>query len=120
MRIIGSQHWLLCSFHLFAPLLTPFTHIYVCVYARRFSPLYVSRVADNLAEGRACAEDDSFCLLDPRARPGEVPVELKGQKYGTLHASPFYEFATVNLCSTALVAPRGSIRSVPFRLDDRI
>jgi hypothetical protein len=32
----------------------------------KFIPVYVTRVVDNLSEGRACAEDDSFCLLDPR------------------------------------------------------
>lgn len=36
----------------------------------KFTPLYITRVVDNLAEGRACPEDDSFCTLDPRARVG--------------------------------------------------
>jgi sec1 family domain-containing protein 1 len=46
----------------------------------KFASLYVTKVVENLAEGRSCSEDDSFCTLDPRGRPGEA-VDLKGQKY---------------------------------------
>jgi hypothetical protein len=33
----------------------------------KFSPYYVTRLVDNLAEGRACPEDESFCYFDPRS-----------------------------------------------------
>lgn len=34
----------------------------------KFSPYYVTRLVDNLAEGKACPEDESFCYFDPRSR----------------------------------------------------
>ena len=46
----------------------------------KFTPHYITRVVDNLSEGRACVEEDTFSLLDPRGRPGEG-AELKGTKY---------------------------------------
>jgi hypothetical protein len=46
----------------------------------KFASLYVTKVAENLSEGRSCAEDDSFCILDPRQRQGDAS-EFKGQKY---------------------------------------
>ena len=58
----------------------------------KFTPYYITRVVDNLAEGRPCTEDDSFCTLDPRnldsmpekgVRYGEVIVfVLGGGTYG--------------------------------------
>lgn len=47
----------------------------------KFAPVYVTRVVELLAEGKACAEDDMFCTLDPRLRAGDSVLELKGQKY---------------------------------------
>lgn len=48
----------------------------------KFTPHYVTRVVDSLSEGRACVEEDTFCLLDPRCRAGEgASAELKGTKY---------------------------------------
>lgn len=32
----------------------------------KFSPMHVTRVAEALAEGRSCQENDTFCTLDPR------------------------------------------------------
>lgn len=32
----------------------------------KFSPMHVTRVAEALAEGRSCPENDSYCTLDPR------------------------------------------------------
>lgn len=46
----------------------------------KFASLYVTKVVENLAEGRSCTEDDTFCVLDPRTRQGEA-ADLKGQKY---------------------------------------
>ncbi len=46
----------------------------------KFSPKYITRVVDSLAEGRSCVEDDSFITLDPKLRPGENSVE-KGGRY---------------------------------------
>ena len=45
----------------------------------KFSPLPVSTVVDNLAEGRACAEDESYCYLDPRQQSAQRGGG--GQKY---------------------------------------
>lgn len=45
----------------------------------KFSPLPVSTVVENLAEGRACVEDDSYCYLDPRQQAGAQ--RNPGQKY---------------------------------------
>eukprot|EP00607_Mallomonas_marina_P005043 CAMPEP_0182425634 /NCGR_PEP_ID=MMETSP1167-20130531/12086_1 /TAXON_ID=2988 /ORGANISM="Mallomonas Sp, Strain CCMP3275" /LENGTH=430 /DNA_ID=CAMNT_0024606513 /DNA_START=765 /DNA_END=2057 /DNA_ORIENTATION=+ len=46
----------------------------------KFSPAYVTRVTYSLAEGKQCPEEDSFCMLDPRAKPNDL-VDLRGQKY---------------------------------------
>ena len=46
----------------------------------KFASLYVTKVVENLADGRSCSEDDTFCTLDPRQRQGETP-DLKGHKY---------------------------------------
>ena len=46
----------------------------------KFASLYVTKVVENLAEGRQCTEDDTFCTLDPRSRQGDV-VDFKGNKY---------------------------------------
>ena len=46
----------------------------------KFASLYVTKVVENLSEGRSCSEDDSFCTLDPRSKQGEI-IELKGSKY---------------------------------------
>ena len=46
----------------------------------KFASLYVTKVVDNLSEGRSCAEDESFCTLDPRVKQGDV-VDCKGQKF---------------------------------------
>jgi sec1 family domain-containing protein 1 len=46
----------------------------------KFTPMYITRVVDSLAEGKSSPEDESFCSLDPRAQPGES-VDLRGQKY---------------------------------------
>jgi sec1 family domain-containing protein 1 len=45
----------------------------------KFSPLPVSTVVENLAEGRTCAEDESYCFLDPRQQAGSQ--RTPGQKY---------------------------------------
>ena len=51
-------------------------------YFTKFTPLYFTRVVDNLAEGRSCAEDDSYCYLDPRPRPSDGNNNIeKGVKY---------------------------------------
>lgn len=39
-------------------------------YFAKSTPFYVTRTADNLAEGRACAEDETFTYLDPRGGSG--------------------------------------------------
>ncbi|KAJ1424134.1 Sec1-like protein [Ochromonadaceae sp. CCMP2298] len=39
-------------------------------YFTKFTPYLLSRTALNLAEGRACPEDDTFLYLDPRAKDG--------------------------------------------------
>ena len=44
----------------------------------KFTPSYAAKVVDNLSEGRACSEDDSFCVLDPRSM--EAPPE-RGSRY---------------------------------------
>ena len=46
----------------------------------KFSPLYVSRVVDNLSEGRACTEADTFCSIDPRKKSTDL-VDLHGTKF---------------------------------------
>lgn len=61
----------------------------------KFTPFYVTRVVYNLAEGKSCPEDDTFCYLDPRARGnssgvaaaassaglGDVAGDHRGQRY---------------------------------------
>lgn len=46
----------------------------------KFSPKYITRVVDSIAEGRSCVEDDMFITLDPKLKPGENTVE-KGSRY---------------------------------------
>jgi len=46
----------------------------------KFHPLRVSRVVDNLSEGRPCAEADNFCTIDPRAKATDL-VDVRGTKY---------------------------------------
>mmetsp|Transcript_8618 Transcript_8618/g.12859 ORF Transcript_8618/g.12859 Transcript_8618/m.12859 type:complete len:651 (-) Transcript_8618:37-1989(-) len=46
----------------------------------KFSPLPVTRVVDNLAEGRSCPEDDTYCCLDPRQAKG-ASGEGRGRKF---------------------------------------
>lgn len=46
----------------------------------KFSPVYITRVVDNLSEGKNCAEDDSYGVFDPRARANEL-VDIRGQKF---------------------------------------
>jgi hypothetical protein len=36
----------------------------------KFTPFYFTRVVDNLAEGRSCQEDDTYCYFDPRGGAG--------------------------------------------------
>jgi sec1 family domain-containing protein 1 len=48
-----------------------------------FTALPFTRVVDNLAEGRSCAEDDSYCLFDPRLPANQQGQgQGRGQKYG--------------------------------------
>lgn len=42
----------------------------------KFTPFYATRIVDNLAEGRACIEDESFCYLDPRLRDGRQATAI--------------------------------------------
>jgi hypothetical protein len=46
----------------------------------KFASLYVTKVVENLSEGRSCTEDDTFCALDPRIKQGDIP-DCKGQRY---------------------------------------
>jgi hypothetical protein len=46
----------------------------------KFTPLHVSRVVDNLSEGRACVEADTYCTVDPRAKVTDL-VDSRGLKY---------------------------------------
>lgn len=32
----------------------------------KFAPMHVTRIAEALAEGRSCPENDTYCSLDPR------------------------------------------------------
>jgi sec1 family domain-containing protein 1 len=47
----------------------------------KFAPVHVTRVVDSLAEGKACAENDSYLCLDPKAKAHEVS-DLRSQQYG--------------------------------------
>lgn len=48
-----------------------------------FTPLPFTRVVDNLAEGRSCPEDESYCYLDPRLPANQQgQSRVLGQKYG--------------------------------------
>ena len=40
----------------------------------KFTPYYVTRVVDNLAEGRACPEDETYTFFDPRSRDSGNPA----------------------------------------------
>ena len=42
----------------------------------KFTPYYVTRIVDNLAEGRACPEDETFNIFDPRSRDGTVASKV--------------------------------------------
>jgi hypothetical protein len=46
----------------------------------KFLPVYITRVVDNLAEGRNCAEDDTYGIFDPRCKPNELN-DIRGQKF---------------------------------------
>jgi hypothetical protein len=50
----------------------------------KFVPLHVTRVVDALAEGKPCAESDSYLCLDPKAKAHEASRDghLRGQQYG--------------------------------------
>lgn len=53
----------------------------------KFSPYYVTRVVDNLSDGRPCIEEDTFTFLDPRVKQGDTdsssltPLRGPGARY---------------------------------------
>lgn len=52
------------------------------MFAGKFVPYYVTRVVDNLAEGRACSEANTFTYFDPRAaKDTGMPDTAAGHKY---------------------------------------
>ncbi len=35
-------------------------------YFAKFNAMYITKIVDNLVEGRSCTEEETFCYLDPR------------------------------------------------------
>lgn len=46
----------------------------------KFNPMFITRIVDNLSEGRSCPEDESFLCLDPR-QVDSSPTMTSGAKY---------------------------------------
>lgn len=46
----------------------------------KYIPVSLSRIVENLLEGKSCPEDDTYCCFDPKAKSAEV-VDLRGRKY---------------------------------------
>jgi hypothetical protein len=51
----------------------------------KFTPYYATRIVDNLAEGRSCPEDESFCYLDPRLRDGKQAAYMPSTSGQNIH-----------------------------------
>lgn len=84
----------------------------------KFTPYYVTRVVDSLSEGRSCPEDDSFCMLDPRAKVGE-PVEFKGGKFSdvivfVVGGGCYSEFYNLQQLIKAKAGTNSTLRSVMY------
>lgn len=48
----------------------------------KFVALWITKVVDNLTEGRGTPEDESFVYFDPKLRPGENPtIDARSQKH---------------------------------------
>jgi sec1 family domain-containing protein 1 len=47
----------------------------------KFNPMFITRIVDNLSEGRSCPEDESFLCLDPRQVDNSPPMVSSGAKY---------------------------------------
>lgn len=84
----------------------------------KFAPVYVTKVVDSLAEGKACAEDDSFLTLDPKIRNNEI-VENKGQKYSdvivfVIGGGCYAEFYNLQELLKQKNTSGGSLRSIIY------
>jgi len=91
----------------------------------KFSPYYVTRLVDNLAEGRACPEDESFCYFDPRSRNTDNSI-VTGHKYSdvivfVLGGGNYSEFFNLHeLLKDKITNGNSSLRNVTYGSTDMI
>ena len=84
----------------------------------KFAPVYVTKVVDSLAEGKACAEDDSFLTFDPKVRNNDI-VDNKGQKYSdvivfVIGGGCYAEFYNLQELLKQKNTSGGSLRSIIY------
>lgn len=82
----------------------------------KFTPVYVTRVVDSLSEGRPCAEDDSFCSLDPKAMDS---VPEKGARFSevivfVLGGGSYSEYDNLQELLKQKLSSGGSLRTLAY------
>lgn len=91
----------------------------------KFSPYYVTRLVDNLAEGKACPEDESFCYFDPRSRNTDNSI-VTGHKYSdvivfVLGGGNYAEFFNLHeLLKDKVTNGNSSLRNITYGSTDMI
>eukprot|EP01034_Spumella_vulgaris_P023349 gene23349-29562_t len=86
----------------------------------KFTPYYITRVVDNLAEGRACPEADSFTYFDPKARDNtHMPPTAAGHKYSdviifVVGGGSYAEFYNIQEMLKGKAASGGNLRNVMY------
>jgi hypothetical protein len=92
----------------------------------KFTPYYITRVADNLAEGKSCPEADTFSYFDPRARDSNhMPPTAAGHKYGdviifVVGGGCYAEFYNLQELLKGKAASGGSLRNVMYGCTDMV
>ena len=96
----------------------------------KFTPYYITRVVDNLSEGKSCVEDETFCYFDPRTRDGTNTnsniTPPQGQKYSevivfVLGGGNYTEYFNLNeLLKDKISNGNSSLRSITYGCTDMI
>lgn len=103
----------------------------------KFTPYYITRVVDNLSEGKSCIEDETFCYFDPRLRDTTGTTNTsnttsnnsntsQGHKYSdvivfVLGGGNYTEYFNLNeLLKDKLSNGNSSLRSITYGCTDMI
>ena len=90
----------------------------------KFTPYYVTRVVDNLAEGRSCAEASAFTYFDPRtARDAGMPDSAAGHKYSdvivfVVGGGSYAEFFNLQELLKGKASGANALRSIMYGTSD--